>query len=76
MLSNQITKITLSLEKKKFREKYNLFKVEGDKLVHELLSSNIKIKCLIAKESWFEREKHIDKNIQKYEADEKEIKSI
>ena len=33
MLSKQVTKIVQNLEKKKFREKYNLFKIEGEKLV-------------------------------------------
>jgi len=32
-----VTKIVQNLEKKKFREKYNLFKIEGEKLVGELL---------------------------------------
>ena len=48
MLSKQVTKIVQNLEKKKFREKYNLFKVEGEKLVDELLLSSLKIYSLLA----------------------------
>ena len=54
MLSKQVTKIVQNLEKKKFREKYNLYKVEGDKLVQELLLSDMKIDSLIARPSWIE----------------------
>lgn len=52
MLSKQVTKIIQNLEKKKFREKYNLFKTEGDKLVGELLHSGLKINNIIATEEW------------------------
>ena len=40
MLSKHLTNVIQNLEKKKFREKYNLYKVEGDKLVQELLLSD------------------------------------
>ena len=48
MLSKKETKIVQNLEKKKFREKYNLFKVEGEKLVKELLLSDFKIRSIFA----------------------------
>ena len=48
MLSKHLTNVIQNLEKKKFREKYNLYKVEGDKLVQELLLSDMKIDSLIA----------------------------
>lgn len=54
MLSKHVTKIIQNLEKKKFREKYNLFKVEGEKLVGELLISNLKINTIIAGKEWLE----------------------
>ena len=62
MLSKQVTKIVQNLEKKKFREKYNLYKVEGDKLVQELLLSDMKIDSLIARPSWIEsNQQHLKK---------------
>ena len=51
------------LAKKKFREKYNLFKVEGEKLVQELLLSDMTIDTLLARPSWIERN---IKNIRQY----------
>ena len=54
MLSKQVTKIIQNLEKKKFREKYQLFKVEGEKLVGELLQSTFKIHSLFANPTWIE----------------------
>ncbi|MDR2129920.1 MAG: RNA methyltransferase [Odoribacteraceae bacterium] len=52
MLSKHLTNVIQNLEKKKFREKYNLFKVEGEKLVEELLRSGLKIGTLIARPEW------------------------
>ena len=73
MLSKHLTNVIQNLEKKKFREKYNLFKVEGEKLVQELLLSDMTIDTLIARPSWLERNR---KNIQRYntiEVDEIEM---
>ena len=58
MLSKHLTNVIQNLEKKKFREKYNLYKVEGDKLVQELLLSDMKIDSLIARPSWIESNQH------------------
>jgi hypothetical protein len=63
MLSKHLTNVIQNLEKKKFREKYNLFKVEGEKLVQELLLSDMIIDTLLARPSWIERNKT---NIQRY----------
>lgn len=63
MLSKHLTNVIQNLEKKKFREKYNLFKVEGEKLVQELLLSDMTIDTLLARPSWIERNKT---NIQRY----------
>lgn len=73
MLSKHVTKIVQSLEKKKFRDKYNLFKIEGDKLVQELLLSDFKIDTLIAYPEWIARNPnfcHVPKVI---EADTREM---
>ncbi|MEG1948992.1 MAG: RNA methyltransferase [Odoribacter sp.] len=76
MLSKQVTKIVQNLEKKKFRDKYNLFKIEGDKLVGELLYSNIKIHTLIAYPVWIERNRISLTDIHVEEADEREMHTI
>ena len=44
MLTAHKIKVFQSLDKKKFRQKYNLFLVEGNKTISELQYSNIKIK--------------------------------
>jgi TrmH family RNA methyltransferase len=44
MLTAHTIKILQSLDKKKFRQKYNLFLVEGNKIIRELFNSNFKIK--------------------------------
>ncbi|WP_390454909.1 TrmH family RNA methyltransferase [Chryseobacterium sp. Alg-005] len=44
MLTAHTIKILQSLDKKKFRQKYNLFLVEGNKIICELFESNFKIK--------------------------------
>ncbi|WEK70714.1 MAG: RNA methyltransferase [Candidatus Chryseobacterium colombiense] len=44
MLTAHTIKILQSLDKKKFRQKYNLFLVEGNKTIRELFNSNFKIK--------------------------------
>ncbi|SEW18175.1 RNA methyltransferase, TrmH family [Chryseobacterium wanjuense] len=44
MLTAHTIKVLQSLDKKKFRQKYNLFLVEGNKIICELYNSNFKIK--------------------------------
>ncbi len=44
MLTAHTIKVLQSLDKKKFRQKYNLFLVEGNKIISELFHSNFKIK--------------------------------
>ena len=44
MLTAHTIKVLQSLDKKKFRQKYNLFLVEGNKIICELINSNFKIK--------------------------------
>jgi trmH family RNA methyltransferase len=43
MLTAHTIKILQSLDKKKFRQKYNLFLVEGDKIIRELKNSYYKV---------------------------------
>ncbi|WP_027385319.1 TrmH family RNA methyltransferase [Chryseobacterium gregarium] len=44
MLTAHTIKVLQSLDKKKFRQKYNLFLVEGNKIITELRNSDFKIK--------------------------------
>lgn len=76
MLSKQVTKIVQNLEKKKFREKYNLFKAEGEKLTEELLHSSFKIRTLIAFPEWIERHQKALADIEVWEATEREMHGI
>ena len=76
MLSKQITKIIQNLEKKKFREKYNLFKIEGEKLVAELLRSPLAVHAIIAYPEWIQANGHLLGKNQVLETDEKSMKAI
>ena len=76
MLSKQVTKIVQNLEKKKFREKYNLFKVEGEKLVGELLLSGLKIHTLLATPEWIEQQHKVLSDVRVTEVSKKEISTI
>lgn len=76
MLSKQQTKIVQNLEKKKFREKYNLFKTEGEKLVGELLSSGFQIHSVFAFPEWIEQNKNLLPNVNITEVDEREMHDI
>ena len=49
MLSKNKAKFIISLQKKKIREEYKLYVIEGDKIVKEFISAGIPIKSLIAK---------------------------
>ncbi|WP_027379425.1 TrmH family RNA methyltransferase [Chryseobacterium daeguense] len=48
MLTAHTIKVLQSLDKKKFRQKYNLFLVEGNKIICELFNSNFKIKEILS----------------------------
>lgn len=76
MLSKHVTKIVQNLEKKKFREKYNLFKIEGEKLVGELLLSGLKIRSILAYEGWIQAHEQAADRYEVTVVDEKEMSSI
>ena len=52
MISKNKVKLIKSLAQKKYRAKNNLFLVEGNKLVTDILKSNLEIKTLIATEEY------------------------
>lgn len=76
MLSKHVTKIVQSLEKKKFRDKYNLFKIEGEKLVRELLLSDLKTGLLLAYPEWIKTCPHLEKVGEIIEVNEREMNAI
>jgi TrmH family RNA methyltransferase len=49
MLSKNKARFIISLQKKKVREEYKLYIIEGDKIVKEFISAGIPLKSLIAK---------------------------
>ena len=55
MLSKNKIKFINSIKKKKYRDQYNSFFVEGEKLVDELIKSNFEITELFATNEWIEK---------------------
>jgi TrmH family RNA methyltransferase len=49
MLSKNKARFIISLQKKKIREEYKLYIIEGDKIVREYITAGIPVKSLIAK---------------------------
>jgi RNA methyltransferase, TrmH family len=49
MLSKNKARFIVSLQKKKIREEYRLYIIEGDKIVKEFISAGMPVKSLIAK---------------------------
>jgi TrmH family RNA methyltransferase len=49
MLNKNKIRFIVSLQKKKIREEYKLYVIEGDKIVREFLSAGIPVKSLLAK---------------------------
>lgn len=72
MLSNNVIKIITSLGSKKYRQKYNLFVVEGVKNIGEVIKSSIKVKELFITEDLWPEEKSIKKTM----IDDKDLKKI
>jgi len=58
-LTNQQIKIIKSLSQKKFRQKYQYFAAEGDKIVREALASSFTVVAIYALPAW------IDQNLDK-----------
>ncbi len=54
MPARNTIKFINSLKQKKFRQQYQLFPVEGEKMVDELLKSNFEIHSIYALPSWIE----------------------
>ena len=75
MISKNTIKLVHSLSQKKYRKKENLFLVEGDKNVTDVLRSKIKVVHLLATKTFLdEQKKPATKAVKITEVDEKEIK--
>lgn len=71
MLTNSDTKLINSLVKKKFRQKYNKFVVEGVKIIDELLKSPYKIEKIYTTSTIFDT-----KQVEQVLVSENELKKI
>lgn len=76
MPSKQTAKIVQNLEKKKFREKYHLFKVEGEKLVEELLRTSLRVIRLIALPEWTESHRSLLRHLAAEETDLRGMRTL
>jgi TrmH family RNA methyltransferase len=75
MLSKNTIKLIKSLAHKKYRQKHQLFLVEGDKNVIEVLDSRMIVKSLFATSSFLSENESLAKNAEKIEvATNEEIK--
>ncbi|WP_300674066.1 RNA methyltransferase [Soonwooa sp.] len=74
MLTSHKIKIIQSLDKKKFRQKYNLFLVESNKIIKELANSNVKILEIYSTKP--EDLKSLFRNVDIFEIDERELRKI
>ncbi|WP_394700000.1 TrmH family RNA methyltransferase [uncultured Draconibacterium sp.] len=75
MISKSTIKLIKSLAYKKYRMRENLFLVEGDKLVAEVLQSNLKVKELLVTENFPHDQFIYEKNIGRItEVDIKELR--
>ena len=79
MLSKNNIKFINALQKKKFRQKYNKFLVEGDKMVLEILTkSQFKIHSIYAVENWLDEYAPLLTRYREQitQVNERELKSI
>lgn len=76
MLSKNKIKFINSIKKKKYRDLHECFFVEGEKLVDELLKSNVQIIDLYATREWINKNTSTLENITVIEITEKELSTI
>lgn len=77
MLSKNKTKFINSIKKKKYRELSRCFFVEGEKLVDELLHSNIQITEVLSTSDWLDKNKHnLPSDIEISEITDADLKKI
>jgi len=81
VLSKNQIKLITSLQKKKFRDQYNLFVAEGNKLVTDLIQAGAKVEFLIYTKDWeqltsISGKTHINKRIETDSIQLKKISSL
>lgn len=78
MLSKNQIKYINSLQHNKYRKQHGEFIAEGNKIVLDLLSSELSIKTIFATAKWLEKNKtrHLDKKINLQEVSHDELKKI
>lgn len=74
MLTSHKIKIIQSLDKKKFRQKYNLFLVESNKIIKELANSRVKVLEIYSTNP--EELKNVFENLSIFEINENELRKI
>jgi TrmH family RNA methyltransferase len=75
MITKAQVKHIQSLDDKKYRTLHQQFVVEGEKMVEELLSSNLKIRTIFATKEWFSRNE-ISDSIEVYQLELYELERI
>jgi len=77
MLSKNKTKFINSIKKKKYRELSRCFFVEGEKLVDELIHSDIQITDILSTSDWLDKNKYnLPSNIEISEISDADLKKI
>ncbi|HYQ56790.1 MAG TPA: RNA methyltransferase [Draconibacterium sp.] len=77
MISKNTIKLINSLALKKYRQKENLFLIEGDKMVVEALQSDLKIELLLVTDHFNAADSHKQRNVSKtIEVDTRELKKV
>lgn len=77
LLSKAKIKYIRSLQRKKFRQRYDKFIAEGIKIVDEILNHPlIKVEFIVATSSWINDASSLDKDIPIFEASQKELSDI
>ncbi len=77
MLSKAKIKYLLSLQRKKYRQRYNKFIVEGVKIVDEILvDSRVDIEYIIGTREWFENHKNLPDHKESIVVENQELKQI
>ncbi len=75
-LSKSLLKQLSLLKQKKFRDELDLYFVEGDKIINEMLFSNNTIKLIIATDVWIEKNRNICEKYDVFETSSEEFQKI
>jgi len=78
VLSKTKIKLIRSLEHKKYRDLYQIFVAEGDKIAREMLDSSLIVECVLAKTEWLRQipENLLSKAKEIIEINDRELSQI